>query len=96
MSTSFQAFQRGHPCTRWSSGVGFLRRIRKIVRHTVERRITTREKANVVSVVWGTDLIQFLAAALAILHQYDFTKRMNSSYSSYRPGAIHPILQISQ
>ena len=30
----------------------------------------------------------------AILHQDDSKNRMNSSYYSYRPGAIHPILQI--
>ena len=27
-------------------------------------------------------------------HQEDFKKGMNLSYSSYRPGAIHPILHI--
>ena len=47
----------------------------------------------VVTAVWGTELIKFLAT-LAILHQGDFKKGMNSSYSSYRPGAIHPILHI--
>ena len=39
----------------------------------------------VVTAVWGTELIKFLAT-LAILHKGD--------YSSYRPGAIHPILHI--
>ena len=34
------------------------------------RRINTEEKAKVVAAVWGTELIQFLAA-LAILHQDD-------------------------
>ena len=38
----------------------------------------------------GTDMIQFLVA-LAILHQDDLKKGLNSSYSSYRPGVIHPI-----
>ena len=61
------------------------------------RRITTEEKAKVVAAVWGTELIRFLAM-LAILHQDDLKKGMNSSYSSCRPGAIHPtihpILQI--
>ena len=37
--------------------------------------------------VWGKELI--------ILLQDDLKKRINSFYSSYRPGAIHPILQIS-
>ena len=35
------------------------------------RRIKTEEKAKVVDAVWGTELIQFLAA-LAILHKDDF------------------------
>ena len=50
------------------------------------RRINTGEKAKVVAAVWGTEFIQFLAA-LAILHQDDLKKRMNSSYSSNRPSA---------
>ena len=57
------------------------------------RLIKTEEKVKVVVTVWGTELIKFLAT-LAILHQGDFKKGMNSSYSSYRPGAIHPILHI--
>ena len=40
-----------------------------------------------------TELIQFIAE-LAILYDDDFKKEMNSSYSSYRPGAIYPIPQI--
>ena len=56
-------------------------------------RIQAEEKAKVVAVVWGTELIEFLAA-LAILHQDDMKKGMNSSYSSYHPGAIHPVLHI--
>ena len=56
------------------------------------RRINTEEKVKVVAAVWGTELIQSLAA-LAIFAD-DLKKRMNSSYSSYRPGAIHPILKI--
>ena len=43
--------------------------------------------------VWGTELIQFLAAP-PILHQDDLKKRMNSSFSSYHPDASHPIFQI--
>ena len=43
--------------------------------------------------VWGTEFIQFLAA-LAILLQNDLKNRMNSSFFSYHPGAIHPFLYI--
>ena len=57
------------------------------------RKIQTEEKAKVVSAVWGTELIQFLAT-LAILYQDDLKKDMNLSYSLYRPGAIHPIIHI--
>ena len=52
-------------------------------------RIVTEEKTKVVTTVWGTELIPFLAA-LAIMQKYDLKKGLNSSYSSYRPGAIHP------
>ena len=48
------------------------------------------EKAKVVAAGWGTELIQFIAA-LAIFHQDDLKKGMNSSYSSFHPGAIHPV-----
>ena len=57
------------------------------------RRINTEEKAKVVPVIWGTELIQFIAA-LAILHQDDLKKGINSAFSSYRPGAIYAILHI--
>ena len=57
------------------------------------RRIKTEEKAKVDAAVWGTELIQVLAA-LAILHQDYLRKGKNSYYSSYHPGAIHPILYI--
>ena len=40
------------------------------------KKIMTEEKAKVVAAVWGTELIQFLAA-LAILHQDDLKIRMN-------------------
>ena len=36
-------------------------------RNPCRRRINTDEKAKVVAAVWGTEMIQFLAA-LAILH----------------------------
>ena len=58
------------------------------------RRIKTEEKAKVTAAVWGTELLHFLAAQ-AILHQHDLKKWTNSSYSSYRLVAIHPILQIA-
>ena len=56
-------------------------------------RIKTEENAMDVAVVWETELIQFIAA-VAILHQEDLKKGINSSYCSYHPGAIHPILHI--
>ena len=34
--------------------------------------------------------------SLPLLHQEDLMEGMNSPYSSYRPGAIHPILHIVQ
>ena len=43
------------------------------------RRIKTEEKAKVVAVVWGTEVIQFLAS-LASLHHDDLKKKMNSTY----------------
>ena len=46
-----------------------------------------------VTAVWGTEWIQFLDD-LAIWHQDDLKKRVNSSYSSYCSGEIQPILQI--
>ena len=54
------------------------------------------DKAKVVAAVWGTidpgsELIKFLAA-LALLHQDDSKNRMNSSFSSYHPGAINLFL----
>ena len=45
------------------------------------RRIKTEAKAKVITSIWGTEFIQFLAA-LAILHQDDLKKE-----------TIHPILQ---
>ena len=49
-------------------------------------RIYTEDKAKVVAAVWGTECIQFLVG-LAFLHQDDMKNRINSSYSSYLPGA---------
>ena len=49
------------------------------------RRIYTEEMEKVVATVWGAESIQFLAA-LAIFHQDDMKKRMNSFYSSTRRG----------
>ena len=43
----------------------------------LRRRIKKEDKGKVVAAVWGTELIQFLAA-LAILHQQgDLKNRMN-------------------
>ena len=53
----------------------------------------TEEKAKVVAAVWGTKFIKFLAA-LALLLQDNFKNRINSSFFSYDPGAIHPFLHI--
>ena len=52
----------------------------------------TEEKAKVVAAVWGTELIKFLAAPAILWHQDDLKIRMNSSFSSYYPGANHIIL----
>ena len=51
------------------------------------------DKAKIVAAVWGTEFVQFLAP-LAILYQDDLKIRMNSSFSSYNPGAINPFLYI--
>ena len=53
----------------------------------------TEEKAKIVAAIWGTEFIQFLAA-VAVLHQDDLKKEMNSFYSLFHPGAIHPIIHI--
>ena len=69
-----------------------------LVRKSNPRRIFyTEEKAKVVTAVWGTECIKFLAA-LALLHQDDLNvgwihlsfiwSWCNSSFSSYYPGAI--------
>ena len=46
-----------------------------------------------VAAVWGTEFIQLLAA-LAILHQDDLKTWIDSSYSSYHSGPIHPMFHI--
>ena len=51
------------------------------------RRIKTEEKSKVVAAVWGTEVIQILAA-LAIL------RIANSSFSTIHHDAICPILPI--
>ena len=61
--------------------------------YTHRIRIYTEEKAKAVAGVWGTKCIQFLVA-LAILHQDNLKNRMNSSFSSYHSGAIHPFPHI--
>ena len=52
------------------------------------------EKAKVVAAIWGTEFIKF-HAALTILHHNENENRMNSSFSSYHTGAIHPIFKSS-
>ena len=69
-----------------------LDRVKALGSH-LRRRIYTEEKAKVVAAVWGTELIQLLAAQ-AILHQYDLKNRMNSYFSSFHPDAIYPFLYI--
>ena len=68
-------------------------RVTSVIQCKHRRRIKTEEKVKVVAAVWGTELIKFLAV-LTILHQDDLKKGINSSYSSYRPAAIHPIYKI--
>ena len=52
----------------------------------MQRRMEREAKAKVIASVWGAKFIKFLAA-LAISHQDDMKNRMNSSFSSYHPGA---------
>ena len=53
-----------------------------------EKKDEDRTEAKVVTDVWGTEWIQFLAT-LTILHRDDLKKGINSFYSI---GAIHSIL----
>ena len=79
-----------------TSSTYFLKQPNRLVQGSTKHRgrINTEEKAKIVAAVWGTEFIQFLAA-LAILDFRTILKnRMNSSFSSNHPGAIHPILQI--
>ena len=59
------------------------------------RRIKSEEKAKVVTAVWETDLIQFLAA-LDVFHKDDFKDRMNKIKATWRNGCFekkydHPV-----
>ena len=59
------------------------------------RRIKTEVKAKVVTAVWETDLIQFLAA-LDVFHKDDFKDRMNKIKATWRNGCFekkddHPV-----
>ena len=56
------------------------------------RRINTEEKAKVVAAAWGEEFIQLLAV-LAIVPRTILKSRMNSSFFSNHPGAIHPIIK---
>ena len=51
------------------------------------RRIKTEEKTKVVAAVWGTEFFQFLAA-LDIIQEDDFEKRMNRIMSTWRNGCF--------
>ena len=55
------------------------------IQYVDPKTILIKETAKAVAAVWGTEFIKFLAA-LAVLHQ-DELDRMNSSCSSYPPGA---------
>ena len=60
------------------------------------RRRKTRERAKVVAAVWGIQnlLTSFDALATVFCTRTIMKNRMNSSFSSKQPEAIHPILQI--
>ena len=55
------------------------------VNRKIRRRIYTGEKVKVVAAVWGTELIQFLAA-LAVLLQDELKKRINCTMMIGRKG----------
>ena len=57
------------------------------------RRIKTEEKAKVLAAVWGQNLFNSLPRELFCAGTI-LKNRMNSSFTSNHPGAIHPILQI--
>ena len=66
---------------------------------THRRKINTEEKAKVVAAVWETELIQFFVAALAILQQDDFKKRMNRITATWQNRCFgkmdyHPVHNI--
>ena len=62
-------------------------------REDIEEEIYIEEKGQRSSLLFGgTEFIHFLA--LAVLHQDISKNRMNSSFSSYHPGAIQPFLLI--
>ena len=54
------------------------------------RRIETEGKAKVVTSVWGAQFVQFLAA-LAVLPQSIWKKRLNSAGLFGRNGSIQPV-----
>ena len=61
----------------WRSGSSFLGKFTELLKR---KMIDTEEKAKVVAAVWGTEFIQFLAAA-AILHWDELKNRMNLNYT---------------
>ena len=60
--------------------------------HDSQKKYTvkTEEKAKVIAAVWGTKLIQFLAAS-AIFHKDDLKKRMNRITASCWNGCFGKI-----
>ena len=58
------------------------------------RRIYTEVKAKVVAAVRGTESIQFLTVLLFCIRRIYLKFRMNSSFSSYHHGTIHPLIHI--
>ena len=59
------------------------------------RRIKIEDKTKVIGAIWGTELIQFLAA-LAIFHQDDLKKRTNRITATWQSGCSgkmddHPV-----
>ena len=57
----------------------------------LRRMINTKEKAEVVTAAWGTELIQFLAA-VAIFQPDDLFKRMNRITTTWRNGCYEKMV----
>ena len=57
---------------------------------TVEEGFEQRRRQRSSLLFGGQNLFKFLVS-LAVLHQDDLKKRMNSSFSAYHPGGINPL-----